>query len=85
MVVLQLVPGHIHQAVSISGAVAKVWPTPWPDRWHVSVLGYPPQATDEPIPGNEVETLLDPWGFSPEGWWAHWPGPLHEVNPTIDR
>lgn len=25
--------------------------------------------------------LLDSWNFTAEHW-AHWPGPLHEVNPA---
>lgn len=85
MVPFELVYGHIHQAMSVSGTVATVWPTPWPGWWHVSIKGYPPRATQAPVPAERVRGLLEEWGFRPGDGWRHWPGPLHEVNPALDR
>ena len=80
---LQLQPGHIHQGISASGAVAVVWPAPKPGYWHVSLLGYPPRASEAPVPGEKVEDLLEEWQFRPEKRWRSWAGPTHATNPTL--
>lgn len=77
-----LVPSHIHMGTSLSGAVARVWPSPDPNLWHVSLAGYPPRATEEPVPTERVAALLREWGFQAETW-THWPGPIHERNPDL--
>jgi hypothetical protein len=35
--------------------VAVMWPSPPPGWWHVSLLGYRPRATEEPVRGEDVE------------------------------
>jgi hypothetical protein len=81
---LNLTAGHIHQAWSISGACATIWPTPWPDRWFVGLLGYPPRATEETVAGDEVAAVLESWAFQAHSPWAHGAGPLHRENPTLE-
>jgi len=81
---LKLTAGHIHQAWSISGALATIWPTPWPDRWFVGLVGYPPRATEETVAGDQVAGVLEGWAFQHSTAWAHWPGPLHRENPTLE-
>jgi len=76
---MNLTPGHIHQAESTAGVVVTIWATPWPDLWHVSSSRK--QATEEPIPTDQVPALLEAWNFAAE-YWAHWLGPLHEGNPA---
>jgi hypothetical protein len=76
---MELYPGHIHQAENVAGIVATIWPTPWPDLWHVSTSRK--QATEEPVPTDQVEALLAAWNFYHDRPWTHWKGPLHERNP----
>lgn len=76
---MELTSGHIHQAESVARVVATIWPTPTPGMWHVSTSRK--QATEEPVPTDQVAALLSAWKFTAE-YWTHWPGPLHEVNPA---
>lgn len=80
--VVVLEPGDIHQTSNIAGAVARVWPTPWPGLWHIGLTGYPPYTTEEPVPADQVMDWLAARGFTP-GEWTSWPGPIHEVNPDL--
>ena len=77
--VMELHPGHIHQEGNVAGVVATIWPTPWPDLWHISTSRR--QATEQPVPTDQVEAVLAAWNFHHEGPWMHWEGPLHEKNP----
>lgn len=88
----ELRPGHIHMGTSISGAVARIWPTADPDLWHLGCACYPPHATEQPVPSSEIAAMLEEWGFEAERW-TSWPGPVHQVNrdlamvrrsPTVD-
>jgi hypothetical protein len=51
----------------------------------VSLLGYPSGATETPVPGDQVEDLLEEWHFKPEHRWRSWSGPVHDTNPTLRR
>ena len=79
---MELTAGHIHEAVNTAGVVLTIWPTPWPDRWHVSSSRM--QATTEPVATDMVDALLASWDFTAETW-RHWPGPLHATNPAVER
>src|SRR6266700_661139 len=81
---LELTAGQIHQAWSISGTLAIIWPTPWPDRWFVGLLGCPPPATEEAGASDQVVGVLEGWGFQPSTAWAHGPEPLRRENPTLE-
>lgn len=76
---MDLTEGHIHKAENVSGVVAWIWPTPTAGYWHVSTSRR--QATEQAVPTDQVEVVLALWGFSYEGEWTHWRGPLHEKNP----
>ncbi len=76
---MELTPGHIHQTSNVTGVVATIWPTPTPGLWHLSTSRK--QATEQAVPTDEVEAVLGAWGFSHDGPWTHWEGPLYEVNP----
>jgi hypothetical protein len=77
-----LTVGNIHMGIGVSGAVARIWPTPDPDLWHVGLAGYPPRATEEPVRTERVAELLVEWGFRAESW-THWPGPIYAENPDL--
>ncbi len=77
---MELTPGHIHQASAVTGVVATIWPTPTPGLWHISTSRK--QATEEPVPTDQVDAVLDAWNFRHDGEWTHWLGPLHDKNPS---
>jgi len=79
---LELVPGHIHMGLTPDGNIARVWPTPDPDRWHVT-FSRCSRATTEPVSTADVPGLLEGWGVTAESW-TRWAGPIHERNPGLD-
>jgi hypothetical protein len=80
---MDLTPGHAHQGWTVGGSLAAIYPSTTPGRWHVGLLGYPPRATEEPVPADQVAAVLERWGFKLHGQWTHGPAPAHAVNPTL--
>lgn len=71
-----LTPGHIHQAAASNGLhCITIYPTPTPERWHVSVPG---RGLRENVPIEDVVAVLDSWDIRPKAEWSHWPGEPRE-------
>jgi hypothetical protein len=71
-------PGPTIAGCVFAPHMGRLCPTPWPDLWHVSSSRK--QATEEPVPTDEVGVLLEAWNFTADHW-VHWAGPPHEKNP----
>jgi hypothetical protein len=80
---LVLEPGHIHQGVTPSGNPVHIYPTPTPGLWHVGCSG-PANATEQPVPEDQIPVVLALWGVKVTRWTTHWKGPLHAENPDLD-
>jgi hypothetical protein len=81
-----LVAAHVHQALREGGMqIALIWPTPWPDRWHVGLTTTLRWATRDPMPGERVFDVLRAWGFELDqhASFRHWRwlGPPPRTNP----
>jgi hypothetical protein len=88
-----LVAGHVHQALREGGMqIALIWPTRWPDRWHVGLTTTLRWATRDPVPGDRVIDVLQAWGFDIDQYtslchwrWADhwcWSGQFIIASPT---
>jgi hypothetical protein len=82
----RLVAGHVHQALREGGMqIALIWPTPWPDRWHVGLTTTLRWATRDPVPGSRVFDVLQAWGFELDQHTSfchwRWVGPPPNTNP----
>lgn len=87
---LRLVPGHIHQAMRDQGMqIALIWPSPWPDRWHVGLTTTLRWATRDAVPSGRVADVLRAWGFEldEQASFRHWPltGPPPSTNPQREQ
>jgi hypothetical protein len=80
---LVLEAGYIHQGVSPSGNVVRIWPTPTPGLRHVGCSG-PANATEQPVPEDQIPVVLALWGVKVTRWTTHWKGPLHAENPDLE-
>ena len=78
---LELFPGCIHMGTTVDGDLAHVWPTPDPERWHVS-FSRGPLATFEPVLTAEVAGVLDEWGVRVDSWTA-WAGRIGEAVGAV--
>ena len=65
--------------------IALIWPTPWPDRWHVGLTTTLRWATRDPVPGERVFDVLQAWGFELDQYTSfrhwRWVGPPPTTNP----
>ena len=77
---MELHLGHIHKAISGGAVFATIWPTPTPGMWYISTSRG--QATEQPVPTDQVEVVLALWDFHADAKWAHWAGPLNATNPA---
>ena len=71
---LELFPGCIHMGTTVDGNLAHVWPTPDPERWHVSCNRGEGSSTSEPVAAEDIPALLAEWGFLAKTW-TRWAAP----------
>jgi hypothetical protein len=51
--------------------------------WGIGIE-YPPQATEDPVPGEKVGPLLEQWRFRPVRGWLSWPAELAPNDENRD-
>jgi len=63
-----LIPGHIHMGSSEAGYLVRIWPTPDPERWHVTCNRGEGSSTSEPVTAEDIPALLEEWEFRARTW-----------------